>query len=1128
MIIPRVIIDNKSIYATYTVMALSNTHAVLNHIAKSVGLEEAPLEFENMWDHSVIKYIDDVRRNGDKDHTKTETVAEKLFASFPFLRVIAEQQRQRSNAIAKKKPGSEGKNSKTEDLKYEISPEDYYWPLSNALRVLKAYRDACEHTVYEDDKWADGSKFLEYSEQRLPGVMEKYLEVALRNVKERFNYSTDDLKFIQDFRYKNVPVPGQKWPKKVLDHDFFLCMTNENGARNGKLHLSAAGVTLLTCMFLEKQYITIFLSKIQSKLFAGSKPKLTKEQLSVIRRTFGINSIVLPKERIRSDKSGMAIALDMINELKRCPRELFDTLSYADQDAFRVMSDDHQEVLQIRHSDRFVQMMLQYIDYNELFKSVRFGVNMGKLRYLFNAEKHCIDGITRVRVLEQRINAFGRLQELEERRRNDNGCFADTKVKIRDFESVQRDDANAENYPYIVDTYSNYILNDNKIALCFGDQMPEIDKYDDGKWAVGNYIPHCMMSALEVPAMMFHMHLLGEKATERCIRSTYDKYRRLFTAMRDGTLSKANVASFGIAEGDMPQRVLEMLEGNGKAKAFWAKVKKLIDEMMADGDARLKKLKNDKAKVVSGDLKMGKRGFVSIQPGKLADFLAKDIVKFQRTARSGETYGTDRITGLNYRVMQATIATFNNQIEANNRENLNQMFAKAGLTGLNSKTSHPFLYEVLRVPEMGNTIDFYMAYLKKRNAYLRDLKKRIANAQALGDKEQRIKALNEIEITFVNRNSAKWAKCDAEGYKALGEDYLEFHAIELPRHMFDTEIKEQLKKLPQMAGVDFDNANVTYLIAEYLKRVMDDDFQPFYSWKRNYMYMDMLNGKYESNKALAKIYTTMEEREKLWGERQTAGKAYADDKLHKMLRDRNFKNVAPAECEEIVNSRLARSRVEYQKSEKVIRRYKVQDALMFLAAIDEITKNVQFEGKRFKLKAVEPDADKGILSELMPIDFKFELKGKKYTLHADSMKIKNYGDFFKIINDKRLPSLLDIVSEVKVIDKEQLTDEFSNYDNCRPRMVEMILDFEKVVYNRYPELVEKAKNADRFSFSDLMREAVNRGALRGDDRNLVNLIRNSFSHNSYPNPKQVRLTAAALPEVAKKLEEMFSEKARLR
>ena len=134
--------------------------------------------------------------------------------------------------------------------------------------------------------------------------------------------------------------------------------------------------------------------------------------MSVIRRTFGINSIVLSKERIRSEKSDMSIALDMINELKRCPRELFDTLSFADQDAFRIMSDDHQEVLQMRHTDRFVPMMLQYIDYNRLFSQIRFGVNMGKLRYLFCSEKHCIDGQTRVRVLEQPINAFGRLQAL--------------------------------------------------------------------------------------------------------------------------------------------------------------------------------------------------------------------------------------------------------------------------------------------------------------------------------------------------------------------------------------------------------------------------------------------------------------------------------------------------------------------------------------------------------------------------------------------------------------------------------------------------------------------------------------------------------------------------------------------
>ena len=292
--------------------------------------------------------------------------------------------------------------------------------------------------------------------------------------------------------------------------------------------------------------------------------------------------------------------------------------------------------------------------------------------------------------------------------------------------------------------------------------------------------------------------------------------------------------------------------------------------------------------------------------------------------------------------------------------------------------------------------------------------------------------------------------------------------------------------------------------------------------------MDMLIGKYERNKALAKTYTTLKDREDLWKGRQKATKAYVADKVLNMSHDPNFRGKRTNELEEIAEAAVARSRVEYQQSEKMIRRYKVQDALMFLAAIDTITLNVDFEGKRFKLNAIEPDADKGILSELMPIDFRFEIKGKHYVLHADNMKIKNYGDFYKILHDKRLPSLLDVVSDVKVLDKEQLTTELSNYDNCRPRVVEMILDLEKTVYNRYPELKNKVKEIPHFNFSKLMQEVVNRGAISSSDRNVVNNIRNSFSHNSYPTPDKIRLRVATLPQIAIKLEEMFSEKSKLK
>ena len=103
MKIPSAINNNKSIYATYSVMALNNAFSVLNHIAKVVGLEESPIEAEDIWNHSVMRYLDEVRRNGDADHTRTDTITTKLFASMPFLRVLAEQQREWSNNNSKGK-----------------------------------------------------------------------------------------------------------------------------------------------------------------------------------------------------------------------------------------------------------------------------------------------------------------------------------------------------------------------------------------------------------------------------------------------------------------------------------------------------------------------------------------------------------------------------------------------------------------------------------------------------------------------------------------------------------------------------------------------------------------------------------------------------------------------------------------------------------------------------------------------------------------------------------------------------------------------------------------------------------------------------------------------------------------
>ena len=279
----------------------------------------------------------------------------------------------------------------------------------------------------------------------------------------------------------------------------------------------------------------------------------------------------------------------------------------------------------------------------------------------------------------------------------------------------------------------------------------------------------------------------------------------------------------------------------------------------------------------------------------------------------------------------------------------------------------------------------------------------------------------------------------------------------------------------------------------------------------------------DSRGKLQPQYTTVARREELWADRNAKVKHYRQAKVNALYLDRNNR-LSRTEIEARVDKSIANARNEYTAAEKAIRRYKVQDALLFLLAADTITRNVELEGKRFKLNTVEPDAERGILSEVMPITFQFTYQGKTYTLHAPAMKIKNYGDFFRVTGDQRLPSLLNIINST-ALSMTQLNEELSNYDNCRPEMVKLILGLEKEIYTRFPEKRNLVYEIEKFNFSKLMAEMVREGMFSNDDRNTINLIRNAFSHNYYP--EKVVISGLCIPEVAKSYEEMMDNLAHL-
>lgn len=1112
MKIPKLIEEHKSVFGAYLTMALSNVETELNHIAERAGLDKYEWDedhrVEDYWKYPVMQCLGRKDKPWSIPSDVLLDVRNRLFRSFPFLKIMAENQR-------------DYRNSRERAERVEISESDIFDVLNNSFRVLKAYRDTCSHFLIENRIWEDDSEMLWRNECPLASMVNQYYTAALRVTKERYGYETRDLTFIQKCRFKQEPEKdaGGKVKKKAVSNlDFFLSLVALNGDSNKRLHLSGWGVTLLVCLFLEKKYVNVFLSKLPNP---GNYPPNSKES-RIIHRSMGVCSVVLPKERIHSETGDLSVALDMLNELKRCPRELFDTLSPGDQERFRTISSDYNEVLQMRSKDRFAQLVLQYIDHNRLFENLRFHVNMGKLRYLFNPKKYCIDGQTRVRVLEHPLNGFGRLQEMEKERLQEDGTFADSGIKVRCFDEVRRDDADSNNYPYIVDTYTHYILENDMVEMFFcsedgwGMEMPVVTS-ENGKCYVGKTVPHCRMSVLELPAMLFHLLLCGAKNTEARIGKVCDNYCHLFSDMAQGNLTEENILSYGIKKEDIPQKVWDCVRGVHTGKDCRIFRKKEIRGRYEDVTRRLERLRSDRKAVLGNDNKIGKRGFVQIVPGRLAAYLATDICRLQPSLRKGAEYGTDRMTGLNFRLLQSSIATYNCGESDILYGRFRDVFCSAGLIG--GDNPHPFLDKVLpeaysvRCPR--NTIEFYERYLEEYQRYLKPLVIKLEKGKV-------------PSLSFVNEGQRRWARRDDAYYHELGNLYLD-QPIELPRQMFDAEIKDKLRDMPEMMDVDFDHANVTFLIGEYLKRVCHDEPQGFYSWSRHYKYIDMLKCFLDPKKgSLQAVYTQMGEREGLWQERSGLEEKYAKIRL----RDLGRKGLDKDEANERIKTGLGNRKKEYQKAEKVIRRYKVQDALLFMLAKNTLFNSVEVDDERFKLKDIMPDGEKGILSEVVPMDFRFmvpvrekgcwEVQYMSATLHSDEMKIKNFGDFFALARDKRMKTLLPLVGYE--VQKKDVEDEFDKYDDCRPELVAMVFDFERWAYETYPELKGLVTDNENHGslFSVLLGQLQNMNELTSEEKYALTGIRNAFCHNSYPTDSNM-VEVKELPKIAEYLKELFKD-----
>ena len=243
------------------------------------------------------------------------------------------------------------------------------------------------------------------------------------------------------------------------------------------------------------------------------------------------------------------------------------------------------------------------------------------------------------------------------------------------------------------------------------------------------------------------------------------------------------------------------------------------------------------------------------------------------------------------------------------------------------------------------------------------------------------------------------------------------------------------------------------------------------------------------------------------------------------------------------------------ETEKRIRFTRAQDILQFILAreilFSDKEKGLQIgnDNEDFKLEFITPQSDRGPLSVSVPCEL--TVCGKTIT---DRVKIKNYGNFVRAAQDRRITDLFQYFTNAYV-SMDNLKKELNAYDDVRLVIMKLVHNLEHKMWatlnaeihtekQRYKEITdameaevkhitevkeknrkEKAianrrKNETYTNFETICTAFTNMLPQYKAECEELKRIRNAFMHNQYPRSQDVTLNLTepdmlCLPEVAK-------------
>ncbi|MDR0611657.1 MAG: type VI-B CRISPR-associated RNA-guided ribonuclease Cas13b, partial [Planctomycetaceae bacterium] len=1017
---------------------------------------------------AIIAQLKDPKGNVDRKRK----IIKSLLRYLPFLRVI---EKFNETPIKDKKNLTQTQISEIEKrIEYALSPEGVADALCYYAELLYSLRDYYTHHFHAPAAFRildkNGNDKYQNRVNQYMNNLNNIWTYNLRLLKQRFGYN--ETTAMLHLRKK---VGKNENPK-------FTCRFFTKDEKNVTV-FTERGLAFFASLFLEPKYIALMFAKLD-------QPEGRNTQQAVVTlKAYQTTTIRLPKNRMQTadETTPETLGMDALVELHKCPVELFGLLSKENQERFRINIGENNDIdderlfkrQSLRQENRFVTLALNYLDRTNKFDGMGFHIDLGN--YFFDCyEKGLIDGTqTHERRLGKRILTFQRIQDAvrdyKKNREKPEGKYWEPKENATPPKEYRQD------------MMPQYRIKRQQIGLYFNalhQGPPTIEL--NGK-NTHNPKPDCWLSLHELPLLTFLAVIGKAKEAQELLCGLRQRWNKFLQKIIDGEKivfqnDQQFYQDYNFKFNNLPDELKHFIKtGTVRTSDIQQKMIVALEQMRLGTEKLLQSfLKDNKFDAKPG--KSPKR----YNSGNIAKILAEDLMKLQRPNPDKVHQG--KLTSPNFQALQANIAIFNQS-----KNELPDIFKRAGLIN-NPVYPHPFLNELVNKSDLISLPHFFEKYLKRKIQFLND---------AITSQDfTNVHLVFRLQRQYERKQENLFIKNFAE--KLLAEP------MNLPRGLFaeliENAVKEkfspQFAELPkrtfQQDGktIQLPN-NSTFLIQKY-HEWSGDAMQWFYDlpWDGNSTPFKRI-GRLFSTKNVDKNPFNVTDLQSQYGniikklnaEKKTL-KADTQERLTLRINslDKFLKQYRQSKLQDIVLFYIFRELLGGQ-----IGQVKLSDITEQKIGDDADNRYLLEQERELELTYTIADQPPSIDKNInRTVNLPFTLSGK--------MKVKNYGNFRRLTNDIRIPSLLRLLHAANKTDRfgyQQLQDDFDKYEEVRLFVFQKVHELEQTVIAKLPSLKFDAdgKAKEYVDFSTVVSALSH---IPTQKQIALSILRNSFAHHYYP------------------------------